>query len=381
MRANCDVSYNRRMSFNFFRFGGALAMLASLALVGCGNHAASTGVGSSALLPAAGVAAAADTPTTVYVSDFEANAINMYSDGGRTLAGTIRASALEYAEGLAVDGATSSLYAATEYTTEVFPGSNGRVREYPGGVVLPIAGYDWSWYQLRKSDPDVSSLIHYNVVAGNWVYSGANFAPLTTAGHIGSAIGRFPLYSQPSDALAPSQRTFKTPQYYCIAQMMADGQGNLYVLFVYVCGNSSPFVYQLREYAPGKSDARLLPLPEAVRHTIGAMALDDKGDLVACDEEHLVIYVYPPGKTTPSRSFSKGLKGCRGMVFGAGYKSLYVIDQPLVQQSLGTPGVVDVFDYASGRKQYTITQGLNPATSIPDGIAVDPPAQPGLPYH
>jgi hypothetical protein len=383
MRETDPVRTIERMPFNFFRYGGPLALLAS---VGCASHVQSP---AQAILPqiappsvrhGAVPASAPAAAATVYISDFSTNSIDIYSNGGRELAGSIT-NGLDYAGALAVDPATSTLYASSLVSTEVYPGRDNRVRLYNGRVALPIAGYDWSSYQLPKANPLDIAQVAAETVIGNTLYVGANLLPKASGGTIGSALAQLPLFSKPDDALAPSQRAFNVPHYWCTYQMAGDERGNLYVAFVYLCGNTNPMRFQMREYAPGKSDGTLLPLPAAVSQTLGGFALDGKGDLVACDREHLTISVYPPGKTTAIRTISKGLKGCGGLVFGAGYHKLYVIDQPIVELTDGYPGVVDVFDYDAGRKEYVITKGLNPASAIPDGLAVDPPAQPGLPYH
>jgi len=371
------------MAFNIFRWASTLVLLASF---GCAGHADSP---PSAMLPqmsatalrrGASPAGVPNVPTTVYISDFSKNWIDFYSDGGRELSGRI-VDDLDNVGALAVDPSTSTLYASSLVTTEVYPGSNGRVRLYDGRVALPIAGYDWSWYQIPKTNPLDYTLISTEAVIGSSLFVGATLAPRVSGGTAGEAIAQLPLFSTPADALAPSQRAFDAPESWCPSQMAGDARGDLYVAFVYLCGNSDPMLFQLREYAPDASVGSVLPLPAAVRHTLGGMTLDGKGDLVTCDAAHLTISIYPPGKTTAARTISKGLKGCRGLVFGAGYKALYVIDQPIVQLTAGYPGVVDVFDYASGRKVYAIAKGLSPTTSLLSGVAIDPPAQPGLPYH
>jgi hypothetical protein len=375
------------MAFTCFRYGVALALLAS---AGCAGHAGSLPspelpqISAPAGRHANALKSAPDVPATVYLAvaaNGRGEFINIYSNGGRNLSGKIT-NGLTQPAALAVDPATSTLYEGGDSAMEVYPGSNGRVRLYNGRLALPIGGYDFGSYQIPKMFPGEYASIQSEAVIGNSLYVSTNV--FTTSGMGGktyAAIAQLPLFSKLEDGFASSQRAFHVPELWCPSQMAGDGSGNVYVALVYLCGNSNPFRYQLREYAPGKSDGTVLPLPAAVSHTLGGMTLDGKGDLVACDREHAVISIYPPGKTTAIRTISKGLKGCGTLVFGAGYKTLYVIDQQIIQASFGFPGVVDVFDYATGTKTSVISEGFDPKIGILNSLAVDPPAQPGLPYH
>ena len=94
-------------------------------------------------------------------------------------------------------------------------------------------------------------------------------------------------------------------------------------------------------------------MPPAIAHTFAGMVLDGSGDLIMCDREHTQVDVFPPGKTTASRVISNGLKGCGVMAFDSTYSTLYVANQPDVEDGPGFPGVVSAFDYATGTKDTT----------------------------
>jgi hypothetical protein len=348
-----------------------LAALCCFAVTACSSHAIpqSSSIIPDAASPIAQTVEASNTPSdvkTVYVSDDAQGFVNYYNDGGKQLAGTITNS-IEDVFSLAVDSA-SNLYVGVN-TIQVFPGNNGRVRAYTGGIVVPAAGYSYSSYGY--------SALGVARVFGNEL---AIVVPVTSSGAIvNSAMAIYPkLFTQPSDVLTPPSKIIESPTGWCVVGETADARGDIYTVLSQSCELAN---YQLREYAPGSSTGRQIPMPPDIAHTFGGIALDAQGNLLLCDKVHVRVDIFPPGKLTPSRSIEKGLKGCGAMAFDRDERTLYVVDQPVVQQSPGYPGVVSVFNYKTGQRQFVISAGLNPTSSIVSDVAIDPPAPLGKPYR
>lgn len=342
--------------------------LVCLAAAACSSHGASS---SATVLPATpgahhqrSDARHKSNASTLYITDVIHALINFYGPS-HALLGTITSS-LNHANSVAVD-ASSNLYVG-DSAIEVFPGGgNKRVRAYPGGVVLPAAGYDYTKY----ASPDGAGAF----VFGNTLYVTAGITD-STGNH--SVIASYPTFTQPADALAKPAKIFYAPTGWCLSDMAGDANGNLYMVLAQGC---QPGTFQLREYSPGDTVGKALPMPPAIAHTFAGMVLDGSGDLIMCDREHTQVDVFPPGKTTASRVISNGLKGCGVMAFDSTYSTLYVANQPDVEDGAGFPGVVSAFDYATGTKEYDISKGLDPTSAVIGDIAVDPPAPLGKPYH
>ncbi len=92
----------------------------------------------------------------------------------------------------------------------------------------------------------------------------------------------------------------------------------------------------------------------------GEIKLDTKNDTVIGDRNSSTMYVYPPGQTMPSRSFSTPLGQPVNFALNKAESLLYVSGL----------SAVDIIDYNTGASIGTIGIGLR----SPSGVALSPPA-------
>jgi hypothetical protein len=134
-----------------------------------------------------------------------------------------------------------------------------------------------------------------------------------------------------------------------------DSTGNVYVSYNTGAHGGGPGT--VNEYAPGSKTGKNLNLP--IGWAAGD-AIDGSGNLLVADQSNAAVYVFAPGKNTPSQTISQGLQDPVNLAFDASFKHLYVADDEV-------DGVL-VYDYPSGKYVTTLNNG---ATSI-DGVAVSP---------
>jgi sugar lactone lactonase YvrE len=94
----------------------------------------------------------------------------------------------------------------------------------------------------------------------------------------------------------------------------------------------------------------------------GGIFLDKTGNIVTADQTLPGILVFPPGATTPSRTFGRNAVDPDPVRFDANEKRVYVGD--------AIDNAVYVYDYSSGTLVDTITDGIDG----PNGVALDPAA-------
>jgi len=132
-----------------------------------------------------------------------------------------------------------------------------------------------------------------------------------------------------------------------------DSKNDLYVSYL----SNADGVSHVEKFAPKASTGTDLgfTIPLA-----GSLRLDKNNDIVIGDRNDDIVYVYPPGHTSPSRSFSTPLGKPEQLDFNKAESLLYVSGQ----------GQVSIFDYQTGKQIGSIANGL----IAPNGFAAYPPA-------
>jgi sugar lactone lactonase YvrE len=254
------------------------------------------------------------TKALIYVSDFSANAVQIYSANGSNQSpiGSIT-NGISGPEGDFVDK-NGNLYVAnvTNYTVSVYP---------PGSYMAA----------LRYTGLEYPT----NVTAGK---NGVVFIPDLS----GNKVVEYRKGSTRSKLTIP----VPDPQ-----GVVLDNQRNLYVSYNDAQGG------HVNEYAPGSTTGTNLGLPIAFA---GGDALDGAGNLLVADQGTGAVYVFPPGATTPSRTITEGLQDPFRLALDKSFKHLYVADPEA--------NAVLIFDYQSGKLVNTITNGLQSVY----GVAVFP---------
>ncbi|MGA8475223.1 MAG: hypothetical protein WB681_09155 [Candidatus Cybelea sp.] len=97
----------------------------------------------------------------------------------------------------------------------------------------------------------------------------------------------------------------------------------------------------------------------------GGLAIDESGDLILGDQTNQAINIYAPGATTPTRTISTAGHDPYKFALNKSEKRLYVADI--------NNGQVITYDYATGSQTGTISTGLQSAW----GVSLDPPAKYG----
>ncbi len=137
--------------------------------------------------------------------------------------------------------------------------------------------------------------------------------------------------------------------------MVTDKKNNLYVAY-----NGSDGKGHVEKFKPGATTGKDLGISVGYAYDL---KLTQKGDLVLGDAAAGLIDIYPPGKTTPSRSFPTVTPF--SFALNKAETRLYVAPS--------TPGqgvAVSIYDFQTGAQVRAITND----TESPDGVALDPPA-------
>jgi len=126
----------------------------------------------------------------------------------------------------------------------------------------------------------------------------------------------------------------------------------------YVTSYASDFKSgEILEYAPGSSTGTNLGI---VTKIPGGITLDKAGDIVTADQGLPGVLVFPPGKTSPSKTFATNTLDPDPVRFDKREDRVFVGD------SIGS--TVYAYDYPSGKQSDSITDGVDG----PNGLALTP---------
>jgi 6-phosphogluconolactonase (cycloisomerase 2 family) len=132
-----------------------------------------------------------------------------------------------------------------------------------------------------------------------------------------------------------------------------DSKGNAYVT-TYTSSFSNGIVL---EFAAGKSQGTNLGITVAGP---GGITLDKAGDIVTADQRLPGVLVFPPGKTSPSKTFALTMNDPISVRFNRKESRVFVGDS--------IENDVNVYTYPAGALVDTITDGVDG----PEGVAVYP---------
>jgi hypothetical protein len=314
--------------------------VAFAALAGCASGqsapgAALTPVGSSALrvtatrlpiqkaqpahraggwLSAAGKAA----QHVIYVSDFVANAVEIYPASGSNPAPI----------GQITDGISGPMGSFVDGHGDLFTSNttNYTVTMYPKGSLNWTLRYTGLQYPTNVT-AGKDGTVYIADISGNKVFEYAK----------GS--------TRPKRIIAVS-----TPQ-----GVALDAENNLYVSYNTGAHGGGPGA--INEYAPHSTTGTTLA---AQVNWSGGDAIDGSGNVVVADQGTAQVEIFAPGASSPTRVITQGLEDPFRVAFDKTFKHLYVADPEA--------NAVFVYNYATGALTNTITNGV---TSV-DGVALYP---------
>lgn len=130
-----------------------------------------------------------------------------------------------------------------------------------------------------------------------------------------------------------------------------DSSNNLYVSINQSNGG------RILKFAPGAKTGKDLGISLGFA---GGLLVDNKGNLVACDQTGMAIDIFPPGATKPSQRIT-GMSSPYHIAFGENYARLYLADN--------SAHVVTVYTYPGAK-----IVGQIQRTEASYGVAVNPPA-------
>jgi sugar lactone lactonase YvrE len=154
----------------------------------------------------------------------------------------------------------------------------------------------------------------------------------------------------PQTTNAPSLKITDVPYPIDVA---VDADDNAYVT-TYTSGFSNG---EIIKYAPGSKQGMSLGIVTGIP---GGIALDTAGDIVTADQRLPGVLVFPPGQTSPSKTFAQNTLDPDPVRLDRAEHHVYVGD--------AVGNAVYVFDYATGTLVDTITDGVDG----PNGLALDP---------
>ncbi len=157
----------------------------------------------------------------------------------------------------------------------------------------------------------------------------------------------------PQASNSPSRKITDVPYPIDVA---IDAAGNAYVTSYTTDFKSGEIV----EYSPGSSQGKNLGI---VTKVPGGIALDAAGDIVTADQTLPGVLVFPPGQTSPSKTFAQNTLDPDPVRFDRAENEVFVGD------AIGN--AVYVYDYPGGTLVDTITDGVDG----PNGLALDPAAR------
>ena len=132
-----------------------------------------------------------------------------------------------------------------------------------------------------------------------------------------------------------------------------DSAGNAYVTSF----TSSFSSGEILEYAPGSTQGTNLGI---ATKTPGGISLDESADIVTADQRLPGVLVFPPGMTSPSKTFAQNMNDPVPVRFNHSESQVFVGDS--------IENDVEVYSYPSGTLVDTITDGIDG----PEGVALDP---------
>jgi hypothetical protein len=304
----------------------ALSMvLVAAILSGCGGSQSNPAAGSSFTAASVirtqavtdDVADVACPKSRLYVADYGRSDIEIYAQGAAnpTPCGEIT-TGISYPEGIYVNK-KGELFVAN------YIGST--ITEYPRGKKKPTITID-------------TSAPAYDVFVGG---DGTLYAAEPATGSV---------VEYPANSTASKLTVTVNGGDYGVA---TDNKNNLYVSYL----SNVDGLSHVEKFSPGATTGTDMgfTVPFA-----GELKLDKKNDIIIGDRNDQLIDIFPPGATTPSRSFST--PGGRPV-----YLALNLSETVLYVAGLGQ---VQVMDYQTGATTSTITSGLE----SPSGVAPYPPA-------
>ncbi len=254
----------------------------------------------------------------VYVSDFLANAVEIYPASGSNPAPI----------GQITDGISGPMGSFVDARGDLFTSNvtNFTVTMYPKGSL------NWS---LR--------------------YTGLEYPTNVTVGKDGTVyiadISGNKVFEYVKGSTRPKRIiTVTTPQ-----GVALDADNNLYVSYNTGLHGGGPGA--VNEYAPHSTSGTTLA---AQISWAAGDAVDGSGNLVVADQGSAQVEIFAPGASSPSRVITQGLEDPFRIAFDKTFKHLYVADPEA--------NALFVYDYATGTLTNTITNGL---TSV-YGVALFP---------
>jgi hypothetical protein len=132
-----------------------------------------------------------------------------------------------------------------------------------------------------------------------------------------------------------------------------DSAGNVYVTsFTSTFSNG-----EVLEFGPGSAHGKNLGI---VTLTPGGISLDTSADIVTADQRLPGVLVFPPGMTSPSKTFAQNMNDPVPVRFNHSESLIFVGDS--------VENDVEVYSYPAGSLADTITDGIDG----PEGLAVEP---------
>lgn len=362
-------------SFKSIRFLTRAALVVStLAAVACSNPGSPNAAipttvsavanGAHRQSRAAGFAPLTASPTeTLYVGD-ETGYVDVYNGTG-TLQGPLADGIDNPAWSMTVDPVSGSLYVANSLCC---------VTAYKAGTVIPAGVYDIEGYGEFAccSIANGNKKMYVGYSNGCWSLPDCHDASDQNNG----VVLVYPLLQRPEGRSKPLT-IIKTPTGTHVNALAVDAKDNLYIEYAQNV-SAWPIAAHIEEISPGAKTPKKLKIE--LGNGSPSLALDSKGDLIACDEVPGTIDIFSPRASKPTRTISSGLANCGFFALSSDEKTLYASNEPITQVSPGHPAVVTVYNYATGKPEMTISAGLNPTTSVIDALAVSPAAPLGQPY-
>ena len=313
--------------------------------------------------------------SNIYVSDYSYGLVYAFSK--ETLAGEIWDGLLgsNAAEGIAVDPSSNLYVGNLDRNAVIQFGTAGNQNRAPiGNNVVPTGFYDITPYGEIIGGSVLADVAALAATTSN-IYVGISTGPSTSS--LTGVIVVFPNLKHPDGHVAP-QEVISAPLGTQVEALAVDANGGVYMQYA-ASHATFPITSRIMRYDPGQKTGVRLPivLGEGGR----SLAIDAKGNLVACDIVARAIEIFAPGSSKPSRSIADD---CGSFALSADGSTLFATEQPLQQEDPGVPLSLRAIDYATGKVLYSISKRFDQtlgSNTYPGGVAVAPPAPPGPPYR
>ena len=302
------------------RTAASIAMLTLTLAAGCAGPATPTPPSVGALRASNVVSPAGKKcAERLFVSSYKLNYVDVYCVKGKNQApiGKIT-DGINGPEGLAVD-AKGNLYVTNTVGNDV--------AEYAGGSTTPTFTYS----------ADLGNPAGVAVDKAQNVYvTSLSPASLTV----------FPQQSNTPSRSITNNLTFPI-------DVAVDSKSNAYVTTY----NASYSAGEVIKYAHGTAQGTNLGIATGEP---GGITLDKAGDIVTADQRLPGVLVFPPGKTSPSKTFAQNTLDPDPVRLSRNERLAVVGD--------AVGNAVYIYDYPSGKLVDTITDGVDG----PNGVALDP---------